>query len=121
MTAAEERVSPIGTLRELSSFKKIERDQLGRIPPSYPWYFGRNTGGSFRLMRKKYQTAFSRFISDQNKEGFYISAFYTEGVLPPLVLSADLSGNEKIGRNQVHGPYFHSAGKFMNKQQEKAR
>ncbi|GFX04203.1 hypothetical protein TNCV_3973521 [Trichonephila clavipes] len=41
--------------------------QLGRTPPSHTWYLGRNPGGSFRLMPRKYQTAFSRFVSGHIK------------------------------------------------------
>ncbi|GFV19156.1 transposable element Tcb2 transposase [Trichonephila clavipes] len=64
--AAEEEVSPTGSLT-LSSFEKIELHHLGRTPFSYPWYFGRNPEGSFKLMPRKYQTAFSRFVSDHIK------------------------------------------------------
>ncbi|GFW78785.1 RNase H domain-containing protein [Trichonephila clavipes] len=43
-TAAEEGMSPAGplTFSELSSLKKIELNQIGKTPPSHPWYFGRN-------------------------------------------------------------------------------
>ncbi|GFX85806.1 hypothetical protein TNCV_2472081 [Trichonephila clavipes] len=62
-TAAEEKVSPTGSLLlHSSSLKKIELNQLGRFPPTYPSYLGRNPGGSFKLMPKKYETAFSRFV-----------------------------------------------------------
>ncbi|GFU33189.1 hypothetical protein TNCV_4156951 [Trichonephila clavipes] len=64
-TAAEEEVSSTGylTFSELSSLKKIKLYHLGRTPPSHPWYFGRNPGGSsFKLMPRKYQIVFSRFV-----------------------------------------------------------
>ncbi|GFW31034.1 adhesion G protein-coupled receptor B2 [Trichonephila clavipes] len=62
-TASEEGVSPTGsiTFDKLSSLKKIELHHLGRTPLSHPWYFGRNPGGSFKLMPRKYQAAFSGF------------------------------------------------------------
>ncbi|GFU64002.1 RNase H domain-containing protein [Trichonephila clavipes] len=68
-TAAEEEVSPVGylTFSELSSLKKIELHHLRRTSPSHPWYFGRNPGGSFKLMPRKYQSAFSRFVSGHIK------------------------------------------------------
>ncbi|GFT75734.1 hypothetical protein TNCV_3125341 [Trichonephila clavipes] len=60
--AAEEEVILTGylTFSELSSLTKIELPHLGRTPPSHPWYFGRNPGGSLKLMHRKYQTAPSR-------------------------------------------------------------
>ncbi|GFT77020.1 hypothetical protein TNCV_1099161 [Trichonephila clavipes] len=63
--AVEERVSPTSltitlTFSELPSLKKTELNHFGRTPP---WYFGRNPGGSFKLMPRKYQTAFSSFVS----------------------------------------------------------
>ncbi|GFU56934.1 RNase H domain-containing protein [Trichonephila clavipes] len=66
-TAAEEELSLTGylTFSDLSSLKKIELDHLGRTPICHPWYFGRNPGGSFRLMHRKYQTVFSRFASEK--------------------------------------------------------
>ncbi|GFS64756.1 transposable element Tcb1 transposase [Trichonephila clavipes] len=76
-TVAEEEIGPTGSLTfsELSSLKtkndifkvnshlkKIELHHLGRTPPSHPWYFGRNPGDSFKLIPRKYQTAFSRVV-----------------------------------------------------------
>ncbi|GFU33187.1 hypothetical protein TNCV_4156941 [Trichonephila clavipes] len=63
-TAIEERVSPNGssTFNELSSLKKSELNQLERTLPSHSWYFGRNPGGSFKLIPRKYQIVFSRFV-----------------------------------------------------------
>ncbi|GFY07174.1 RNase H domain-containing protein [Trichonephila clavipes] len=54
-TAAEEEVSLTRSFAfiEFSSFKKIELNQLKRVPPSHPWYLGRNPGSSFRLMTRK--------------------------------------------------------------------
>ncbi|GFV91208.1 OV-16 antigen [Trichonephila clavipes] len=46
----------------LGLLQKIELNHLGRTLPIHPWYFGRNPEGSFKLMRRKYQTAFSRFV-----------------------------------------------------------
>ncbi|GFX10009.1 uncharacterized protein TNCV_4101481 [Trichonephila clavipes] len=68
-TAAEEEVSPSGylTFSELSSLKKIELHHFGRTPPSHPWYFRRNPGGSSKLMPRKYQIAFSHFVSGNRK------------------------------------------------------
>ncbi|GFS51773.1 uncharacterized protein TNCV_614201 [Trichonephila clavipes] len=56
-TAAEKWASPTGSLT-LS-----ELNQLGITPSSHPWYFGRNLGGSLRLMPRNYQTAFWHFVS----------------------------------------------------------
>ncbi|GFU73576.1 hypothetical protein TNCV_3360161 [Trichonephila clavipes] len=63
-TAAEE-VIPTGSLTfsESSSLKKIELHHIGRTPPIHPWYFGKNPGGSFKLMPRKYQNVFSCFVS----------------------------------------------------------
>ncbi|GFW47895.1 hypothetical protein TNCV_2400821 [Trichonephila clavipes] len=55
------------TFSELSSLKKIGLNQLRITAPSHPWYFGRNPEGSSRLMRRKYQTTFSRFVSGHIK------------------------------------------------------
>ncbi|GFX69169.1 hypothetical protein TNCV_3563451 [Trichonephila clavipes] len=65
LETAEETVSSTGYLKfsELSSLKRIELHHLGRTPPSHRWYLGRNAGGSFKLMSRKYQTAFQRFVS----------------------------------------------------------
>ncbi|GFW42112.1 HTH_Tnp_Tc3_2 domain-containing protein [Trichonephila clavipes] len=62
LTVAEEKVSRTGyiTFSELSS-PKIELHHLGRTTPGHPWYFERNPGGSFKIMPRKYQTAFSSF------------------------------------------------------------
>ncbi|GFW89928.1 hypothetical protein TNCV_864581, partial [Trichonephila clavipes] len=69
MTTAEEGVIPTGSLTfsELSSLRRIKLNHLGRTLPSYSWCFGRNPGGSFTLMPRKYQTAFSRFVTDHVK------------------------------------------------------
>ncbi|GFV34471.1 hypothetical protein TNCV_1414011 [Trichonephila clavipes] len=68
-TVVEEEVSLIGSLTfsELFSLKKIELHHLGRTPFSHLWYFGRNPGGSFKLVPRKYQTAFSRFAQPCEK------------------------------------------------------
>ncbi|GFW05982.1 hypothetical protein TNCV_4477761 [Trichonephila clavipes] len=68
-TAAEEEESSTSSLTfsELSSLKKIELHHLRRTPPSHPSYFGSDSGGSFILMPRKYQTAFSRFVSGHMK------------------------------------------------------
>ncbi|GFV87914.1 hypothetical protein TNCV_781951 [Trichonephila clavipes] len=65
MTAAEEEVSPTGylTFSELSSLKKIELHHFGTTLPKHSWYFKRNPGGSFKRITRKYQTAFSCFVS----------------------------------------------------------
>ncbi|PRD22057.1 UNVERIFIED_CONTAM: hypothetical protein NCL1_50134 [Trichonephila clavipes] len=49
--AAKGGVSSFGylTFSKLSSHKKIELNHPGRNPPSYPWYFGRNPGGSLSV------------------------------------------------------------------------
>ncbi|GFV72449.1 transposable element Tcb2 transposase [Trichonephila clavipes] len=52
---------------ELSCLKKIELNQLGKTPPGHPWYFGKNPEGSYRVMPREYQTAFSRFVSGRIK------------------------------------------------------
>ncbi|GFV65363.1 hypothetical protein TNCV_2072761 [Trichonephila clavipes] len=46
-TAAEEWMSLTWSLSfsTLSSFKKIELNELGGTPPSHPWYFERNHSG----------------------------------------------------------------------------
>ncbi|GFT21033.1 putative RNA-directed DNA polymerase from transposon BS [Trichonephila clavipes] len=64
-TAAEKEVSSTGylTFSELSSLKKIELHHLERTPPCHPSYIRRTQGGSFKLMSRKYQTAFWSFVS----------------------------------------------------------
>ncbi|GFX97834.1 uncharacterized protein TNCV_4904851 [Trichonephila clavipes] len=49
--AAKGGVSSFGylTFSKLSSHKKIELNHPGRNPPSHPWYFGRNPGGSLSV------------------------------------------------------------------------
>ncbi|GFX79941.1 hypothetical protein TNCV_558401 [Trichonephila clavipes] len=76
-TAAEKEVSPTGylTFSEKSSFEKIELHHFGGIPPSHPWYFGRNPGDSFKLMPRKYQTALSRLVRDHTKALSFHQAF----------------------------------------------
>ncbi|GFT04641.1 hypothetical protein TNCV_334051 [Trichonephila clavipes] len=54
------------TFYELSSLK-IKPHHLGRTPSSHSWYFERNPEGSFKLMPREYQTAFSRFVSGHIK------------------------------------------------------
>ncbi|GFW73377.1 hypothetical protein TNCV_2800411 [Trichonephila clavipes] len=81
-TAVEEEVSPTGTLTfsELSSVKKIELHHFGRTPPSHPWYFGRNSGSSFKLMPRKYQTTLSRFEMDVNEHREIPTAIETHDI-----------------------------------------
>ncbi|GFV18592.1 hypothetical protein TNCV_2872251 [Trichonephila clavipes] len=66
---AEEGMNLIGSLTfsELFFLKKIELNHLERTPPTQPWYLGRNPGCSFRLMPQKYQSTFSRFVSNHIK------------------------------------------------------
>ncbi|GFT52842.1 putative RNA-directed DNA polymerase from transposon BS [Trichonephila clavipes] len=68
-TAAEEEVSSSSylTFSGLSSLEKLELHHRGRTLPSHSCYFGRNPGGSFKLMPRKYQTVFLRFVSGHIK------------------------------------------------------
>ncbi|GFV31982.1 hypothetical protein TNCV_4195441 [Trichonephila clavipes] len=58
---------------------KIELHHLSRTLPSHPWNFGRNPGGSFKLMPGMYQTAFSRFVSGHIKALFFLQ---TQKIFP---------------------------------------
>ncbi|GFY36040.1 hypothetical protein TNCV_4844121 [Trichonephila clavipes] len=50
---ASKKLTSIDISLAISSYKMKKT-----VSPSYPWYFGRNLGGLFRLMPRKYQTAF---------------------------------------------------------------
>ncbi|GFQ78325.1 hypothetical protein TNCT_241691 [Trichonephila clavata] len=86
-TASEEEASPTVSLTfcEFFSLKKIDLNQLERIPPSHNWYFGRNPGGSFRFMSGKNADRLFELCERSYKSSHFASG---PGDIPevPLVL-----------------------------------
>ncbi|GFV58865.1 autophagy protein 5 [Trichonephila clavipes] len=56
------------TFAELSSIKRMEFNALWRVPPSHPWYFGRNPRWYHQLnIPRDRQRALPRFFSGHIK------------------------------------------------------
>ncbi|GFQ90878.1 hypothetical protein TNCT_504211 [Trichonephila clavata] len=109
MTGIEEGMSPTG-ISELSSLKKTDFTQLGRTLLSHPLYFGKNPGGSFRLMPRKYQTAFSCFVSCHIKALTFRQSqkifpdyhwYYSELVSPAHILTCLKFEKDEILQNRL--------------------